>query len=266
MYKNYKLLEIQTKKKITSDFLSAFSSFLKWSWIEFDSIREYEPWDSIKSIDWKTTAKLGDVFIKNYEAEKNLKILFVIENSPSLDFWSEYKNKKDILKQFFFLLSYSSISNWYEIWVFINNCFLDFRKDEKNIIKTLKNLDGKEFISNKDLKKLNLKNTLIFFLSDSLEPNIDEIKYLNIKNEVVYINIFDHFENFLSEDDFEFSSQNIFSFFFKKKKTKYREFRKDRIKFLDMNLKKHNTKYLHIDNRDDLFLKTYKFLSEYKKT
>jgi len=115
----YKDLEIKVKKQLSWDFLGSFKSAFKWLWVEFDSLREYIPWDSVKSIDWKTTAKLWDIYVKNYEEEKDLKILFLIENTESLDFGSEKQTKKEILKEIYFILAQSALSTGHSIWTYI---------------------------------------------------------------------------------------------------------------------------------------------------
>lgn len=263
----YKKLEIEVRKKISWDFLGSFNSAFKWNWVEFESLREYVYWDSIKSIDWKSTAKTGTVFVKNYVEEKDLKILFIIEKTDSLNFWSERTTKKDTLKELFLLLWLSSIMNWYSISIFMNNKISEFKKSKQNIFETLYDIDNDEYISN-DLVKINIKNTLIFNISDSLEPNFSRFKYLNIKNEIVFINIFDYFENNLSEDKFDIDVlwSKVFNLFLWKelKIDKYKKSRQNLIDDLKKSLKKNNIEYLSLDNRVNLYLELYKFFNKYK--
>jgi len=270
---NYRKLEIKIKKKLNSDFLGSFNSAFKWLWVEFDSLREYVLWDNTKSIDWKTTAKKWELFVKNYEEEKDLKILFIFDKNDNLNFWSEKQSKKEVLSEIFFLLAYSWISLWHSIWTLINGNFIDFKKNEENIIKTFKYLENNKIkklsweTNNKIIKNLNIKNTLIFYITDNLEPNLSELKYLNVSNEIIYINNFDFFENNLSDDDFSINliwTNFISLLLWKNNKTKvdnYRQFRKDKINNLSLTLRKQRIWYLKIDNRDDIFLNFYKLFS-----
>ena len=273
----YKNLEIKFKKKLNWEFLGSFQSAFKWLWVEFDSLREYCYWDNIKNIDWKATAKSWEVFVKNYEEERDVKVLFIIENSKSLDFGSEYINKRQLLENIYFILSKSALLSWYSIWTQINNKFIDFSKSEANIIKTLKllknNLWTESFWTFKDnnfIKTNNYKNTLIFFLWDNISPNFVDLKYLNSRNEIIYLNIFDYFEENLSEDNFEINIKsnnfllnflNIFTW----NKEKISDFKKDReekLFNLKKKLKKYNIEYLKINTRDKIFLKLKKFFSK----
>ncbi len=277
----YKDLEIKFRKKLNWDFLGSFQSAFKWMWIEFDSLREYCYWDNIKNIDWKTTAKTGDVFIKNFEEERDVKVLFIIENSKSLDFWSEYIDKRELLENIFFILSKSALMSWYSIWIEINNKFIDFSKSEANIIKTLdllkKIFSTDDTINLKDTnwnqKKLinnNYKNTLIFFLWDNINPNLADLKYLNLRNEIIYLNIFDNFEENLSDDSFEINiKSNNFLFNFiniftwnKEKKSDFVKNKEEKLFNLKKKLKKYNIEYLKINTHNNIFLELFKFFSK----
>ena len=257
----YKNLEIKFKKKLNWEFLGSFQSAFKWLWVEFDSLREYCYWDNIKNIDWKATAKSWEVFVKNYEEERDVKVLFIIENSKSLDFGSEYINKRQLLENIYFILSKSALLSWYSIWSQINNKFIDFSKSEANIIKTLKllknNLWTESFWTFKDnnfIKTNNYKNTLIFFLWDNISPNFVDLKYLNSRNEIIYLNIFDYFEENLSEDNFEINikSNNFLLNFFniftwnKEKISDFKKGREEKLFNLKKKLKKYNIEYLKI--------------------
>lgn len=277
----YKDLEIKFRKKLNWDFLGSFQSAFKWMWIEFDSLREYYYWDNIKNIDWKTTAKTGDVFIKNFEEERDVKVLFVIQNSKSLDFWSEYIDKRELLENIFFILSKSALMSWYSIWIEINNKFIKFSKSEANIIKTLdllkKIFSTDDTINLKDTnwnqKKLinnNYKNTLIFFLWDNINPNLADLKYLNLRNEIIYLNIFDNFEENLSDDSFEINiKSNNFLFNFiniftwnKEKKSEFVKNREEKLFNLKKKLKKYNIEYLKINTHNNIFLELFKFFTK----
>ncbi len=282
MNSKYKNLEISIKKRLTWDFLWSFQSAFKWLGSEFDSLRGYIPWDSIKTIDWKTTAKLWDVHVKNYEEEKDLKILFLIENSPSLDFGSENQTKKQTLEEIFFLLAQSAISTGHSIWIQItqpqplpskegrNITFIDFKRWEENIIKTLDILNNNPLLTSpqgRRIAHLKIKNSLIFLLTDNLERENTDLKYLNINNEIITINIVDYFENNLSEESFEINFwKKIWNIFFwkTKKVTEYKKLRINKIEKLKKSLKKQHIEFLHFDNRDNIFLKFYKFFNSYK--
>jgi uncharacterized protein (DUF58 family) len=277
--KNFKALEIKTKKILSWDFFGNYKTLFKWTWIDFAEIREYVLGDSIKRIDWKTTAKNGKMFVKNYQQERDLKIMFFLDISESMYFWSEEKNKIELLKEIFYLFALSWVKSWNNVWAIIfdwyTEKFIDFEKTEWVIIKILTEIN---FLNNNKknnnnfnkkinyinfIKKYNLKDNLIFILSDKTDFDKKNFKALNIYNEINYINIFDFFENNLCDEKINISFKNDknfmeFNFWNKKKIEEYRKLRKNKIKAFEKNLRKNNINYFNIDTKDDLLRKIMK--------
>ena len=286
MNTRYKELEITIKKKLNGNFMGSFNSAFKWLWIEFESLRDYVPGDSIKNIDWKTTAKLWTVHVKNYEEEKDLNVLFYIQLTESLDFWGSHITKKETLEKIFFLLAQCSLGHWLSIGAYITlpqswSVFINFSKWEETIIKILDIVanDNSKYITSTaiNIKNLHFKNNLIFILTDNSSPEKKELTYINASNEIVYINIFDHFDNNLidtwAEVNLQIESYNLKSIFNnflwlhdsqKEKIQQYKLLRKAMIETIKKSLWSKNIHYLNIDDHDDIFLVFYKFFMHYK--
>ncbi len=62
-----------------------FRSFFRGHGIEFDTVRDYEQGDDIRSIDWNVTARTGRAFVKTWREERELTVFLVIDNSHSMD-------------------------------------------------------------------------------------------------------------------------------------------------------------------------------------
>ena len=261
----YKSLEITLNKKILWDFIWAFNNSVRWVWSEFESLKQYEVWDSVKSIDWKKSAKSWTIFTRNYEDEKNLNIVFIINIDDSINFGSREKTKLETLLETYYILAKSSVESGHNIWAFINNEFINFNNTKSNIIKIFNNIiktsinlesKTKDFINSKNLKNLqNLKNNLIFYI-DLDYSNF--IKKLNITNNIIYINIFDNFENNLAEDKFTFNSWFLDIFTWDKKRLDYIKLRENKALILKNILLKNNIKYLSLDNESDIYLELFK--------
>ncbi len=289
--KRFRKLEIKTKKILSWDFFGNYKTLFKGSGIDFAEIREYVFWDSIKRIDWKTTAKNGKMFVKNYEQERDLKIMFFLDISESMYFGSQQKTKIELLEEIFYLFALSWIKSGNNIWAIIYNeygeKFIDFEKNESVILKVLGEISNSSILPSPQpsplrgegvaskkiekkksnfidfIKKYNLKDNLIFILSDKMDFDKKVFKSLNVFNEVNYINIFDFFENNLIEKNINLSFKNDksfmeFNFWNRKKIEKYKNLRKNKIEDFEKNLRKNNINYLNIDTKDDLIKKILK--------
>lgn len=273
-----KLLELNVKKRLSSDFLWAFKTAFKGSGMIFHDLREYVVGDSIKNIDWKTTAKYNDVYVKNYEEERNLKILFALDISKGIEFWSEEKIKLDLLLEIFFILAFSASKDLDTLWVLLYNGdtydYIDFKSWEENIfravnkintlLKTNKAKDNLNTNLFKKLESLKIKNSLIFVLSDKTDFDSSAFKVFWQVNEIVFISIYDYFENNLSDKKFSLNlkwAKWFLSIFFgnDEKRKKYITLRKQKIENFKNKLRESYIDYIYMDTKTDVFRELLKF-------
>ncbi|MDD3646484.1 MAG: DUF58 domain-containing protein [Candidatus Gracilibacteria bacterium] len=273
-----KLLELNVKKRLSSDFLGAFKTAFKGSGMIFHDLREYVVGDSIKNIDWKTTAKYNDVYVKNYEEERNLKILFALDISKGIEFGSEEKIKLDLLLEIFFILAFSASKDLDTLGVLLYNGdtydYIDFKSGEENIfravnkintlLKTNKAKDNLNTNLFKKLESLKIKNSLIFVLSDKTDFDSSAFKVFGQVNEIVFISIYDYFENNLSDKKFSLNlkgAKGFLSIFFgnDEKRKKYITLRKQKIENFKNKLRESYIDYIYMDTKTDVFRELLKF-------
>ena len=253
--------------------------------MEFDEHKNYVFWDNIRDIDWKASSKSEELFIKKYEVERDLSVLFVLDNSETMTFWSQEKTKKETLKEVFYSLAISAYTNNDNIWGFIfdenNTKFIPHKKSKNNIYKILEKLLGqpdrvaptkknvgvnicihpfKEIINRK------IKNNLIFILTDKAEKFDKKLlKNINNQNEIIIINIFDSFENELIPHLGKMGlgivwniSLNLWKSFLnielwnKQKISDFQKIRKNKLEKLKYNLEKSSIWYIKIDEKSDI--------------
>lgn len=271
--KKIKLLDFNLTKSLWDSFFWLYKSNFKWTWIDFLEHKEYNIWDPLKNIDWKASNRTQKTYVKIYEETRDLKVLFVIDINKNIDFWVFEKSKKDILEEVFFILSSSSNKSWDSIWALLydgeENIFFPFKKWFWNIFKVISFLENKKNIKTFDenrtkkaisyLNKISLSNTLVFIISDDLNTDIEkDIKLLWFKNEIIYINIFDYFENNLSNSwlNLTLNLNNDFLNISLKDKSKidsYKKIRYDKINRFWELLTKTWIKYKYLDTKMDIF-------------
>ncbi len=86
--KKIRALEIKTRGLVQTVFAGDYHSVFKGRGMNFDDVREYQPGDEIRAIDWNVTARLGTAFVKKFTEERELTVMLVVDVSASGNFGS----------------------------------------------------------------------------------------------------------------------------------------------------------------------------------
>lgn len=66
-----RLLEIQTRHLVNDIFSGEYESVFKGRGVEFAEVREYQPGDDVRTIDWNVTARRGTPYVKQFAEERS---------------------------------------------------------------------------------------------------------------------------------------------------------------------------------------------------
>ena len=101
-------LQIQTGRQVADVLAGQYRSAFRGRGIEFDEVRPYVPGDEIRAIDWNVTARTGKPFVKRYMEERQLTLMMMADISPSQDFGSQTRSKRDATAELCALLALSA--------------------------------------------------------------------------------------------------------------------------------------------------------------
>ncbi|MGA0334554.1 MAG: DUF58 domain-containing protein [Kiritimatiellia bacterium] len=104
-------IEIRTRHLVTDMLAGQYHSAFKGSGMEFEEVREYQPGDDVRSIDWNVTARMQHPFIKTFREERELTVLLVVDMSASLRFGSGEQLKQEIIAEIAAILALAAIRN-----------------------------------------------------------------------------------------------------------------------------------------------------------
>lgn len=104
-------LEIKTKGLVQTVFAGDYHSVFKGRGMNFEDVREYQPGDEIRAIDWNVTARLGTAFVKKFTEERELTVVLVVDVSASGNFGSSSQSKRELAAEVACLLAFSAIRN-----------------------------------------------------------------------------------------------------------------------------------------------------------
>src|SRR5512140_1844161 len=104
-------LEILSARLIRAGFAGDYHSAFHGRGIEFSQVREYQPGDDIRTIDWNVTARSRVPHVKQFIEERDLTIVLAVDVSPSMSFGSVDRRKIDVAMELVSVLSFAAVQN-----------------------------------------------------------------------------------------------------------------------------------------------------------
>ncbi|MBR0459836.1 MAG: DUF58 domain-containing protein [Victivallales bacterium] len=109
--KKIRYIQIFTSKTVNDVLAGEYQSAFKGSGMEFDEVREYQPGDEVRSIDWNVTARQGRPYVKRFHEERELTVMFLVDLSASGKFGSSTQTKNELAAELCALLSFSAVKS-----------------------------------------------------------------------------------------------------------------------------------------------------------
>lgn len=104
-------IEIKTRSLSRNIFAGEYHSQFKGRGMSFSEVREYQPGDDVRSIDWNVTARLNKPYIKVFEEERELTVMLLVDVSGSRNFGTVSQMKRDMMAEVAATLAFSTIEN-----------------------------------------------------------------------------------------------------------------------------------------------------------
>lgn len=119
-----------------------YQSAFKGRGMEFEEVREYQPGDEIRTIDWNVTARMGRPFIKRYVEERELTVMLLVDASGSCRFGSTKQMKSEIAAELCAVLAFSAVKNNDKVGLIIFTDkiekFIPPRKGQQHVLRVVR--------------------------------------------------------------------------------------------------------------------------------
>ena len=179
-------LQLRARRAVEDPLGGAYRSVFKGSGIAFEEVREYQPGDDIRSIDWNVTARMGHPFIKRYIEERELTVMLLVDASASLRFGTVDQAKRDVAAEIGALLTLCAAGNNDKVGLLVctDNVekFVPPRKGTRHALRIIRDLfvfqperPGTDLRAGLDfLNRVTRRRVLLFLLSDFLDNRVDK--------------------------------------------------------------------------------------------
>jgi len=202
--KKIRYIQISTNRAANSTFAGEYESVFKGQGIEFDEVREYQPGDDTRAIDWNVTARTGIPFIKRFVEERELIVMFLVDMSGSGVFGSIEKTKNEIAAEICSLMAFSAIKNNDKVGLIVFTDTVEFylppEKGTRHVLRLIEEIlnfkpHGKKTDISAALDYLGRvisKKTVTFLISDYLDTGYEKkLKVMNKRHDLIAVTIKD---------------------------------------------------------------------------
>ena len=140
--KKIRQIEIRTNRIVTETLAGAYHSVFKGQGMNFDEVREYQPGDDVRAIDWNVTARMNHPFIKKFVEERELTLMLVVDVSGSGLFGSREQSKRELAAEIASVLAFSAIRNNDKVGLILFSDevekFIPPRKGRKHVLRVIR--------------------------------------------------------------------------------------------------------------------------------
>ncbi|HEX2779782.1 MAG TPA: DUF58 domain-containing protein [Gemmatimonadaceae bacterium] len=207
-----KLIELRTRGLVNSVFTGEYHSVFKGQGMEFAEVREYQPGDEVRSIDWNVTARMRRPFVKRYVEERELTVMLAVDLSGSERFGTQGRFKSELATELGAVLGMSAVRNNDRVGALLFTDEVEHvlppkkgRRHALRLIRDLLAFEPKGCRTNlagalQYLERMLRQHTIVFVISDFLDADIEKpLKRLAQRHDVVAITVEDPSERALPD-------------------------------------------------------------------
>jgi uncharacterized protein (DUF58 family) len=212
LLKKVRKIEIKTRGLSKNIFAGEYHTAFKGRGMTFAEVREYQPGDDVKFIDWNVTARFNHPYINVFEEERELTVMLLVDVSGSGEFGTSVMSKKDMMVEIAATIAFSAIQNNDKIgMIFFSDKiekFIPPQKGKKHTLYLIRELLSFEPESRKTdvagalryFTNVIKKHCTAFVISDFMDNVADSsftsaLTIANRKHDVAAIQVYDHRES-----------------------------------------------------------------------
>ena len=227
--KKIRQIEIRTNRLVTETLGGQYHSVFKGQGMNFEEVREYQPGDEVRSIDWNVTARMNHPFVKKFVEERELTMMLVVDVSGSGLFGSGEQSKRELAAELASVLAFSAIRNNDKVGLILFTDevekFIPPRKGRRHVLRVIREIlfseprrRGTDLHKALDfLNRVTPHRAIVIIVSDFLAPgafgqfslvqrsaatvapglahvSIAALKQANRRHDVVALQVVDRFE------------------------------------------------------------------------
>ncbi len=176
-------IELRTNRLVSETLAGQYHSVFKGQGMNFEEVREYQPGDEVRAIDWNVTARMNHPFVKKFVEERELTLMLLVDLSGSGLFGSGEQSKRELAAEIASVLAFSAIRNNDKVGLILFTDeiekFMPPRKGRRHVLRVIREIlfyEPKRRGTNLNaalefLSRVTSHRAIAVVLSDFLEPH-----------------------------------------------------------------------------------------------
>lgn len=197
-------IQIRTSALVNDLFAGQYHSAFRGRGMEFEEVREYQPGDDVRAIDWNVTARAGRPFVKTFREERELTVILLVDISGSQEFGTRGQLKSEVAAELGATLALSATQNNDKVGLVLFSDAIErvvpARKGSRHVLRVIRELlhhrstgRGTNLAAAlEQLDRLLSRRSVVFIISDFLTGDFSQpLRALRRRHDVVPVCIQD---------------------------------------------------------------------------
>jgi len=208
LLKRLRKIEITTNRVVRDTLAGQYHSVFKGRGMAFSEVRQYQPGDEVRTIDWNVTARMNDTYVKVFTEERELTVMLLVDVSASHEFGSKEYAKSEMAAEVAAMIAFSAIANNDRVGLILFSDRIEKvvppRKGKKHVLRVMTDiLTYQPLGTGTDLSEgltwlaqASKRKTVAFLISDFLATGYDKaMRVAARKHDLVPVVIADPLED-----------------------------------------------------------------------
>jgi len=141
LLKKIRKIEIFTSKLVNDQLAGQYQSVFKGRGMAFSEVRQYQPGDDVRLIDWNVSARMNEPFVKIFVEEREMTVILLVDMSASGLFGSREQSKREVAAEVAALVAFSAIKNNDRVGLIVFTddieLFVPPKKGKKHVLRVI---------------------------------------------------------------------------------------------------------------------------------
>ena len=212
LLKKIQRFHFYTRRLANDLFAGQYESAFKGQGIEFAEVREYQPGDDIRNIDWNVSARFGHPFVKIFHEERELTVILLLDLSGSHLFGTRKRFKNELLAEVAGMLAFLAIRTNDKVGAILFSSqvekYIPPKKGASHVWRLIKEIftyEPRDLTTNIDatltyLNRVVKRHAIVFLISDCMDRGFEKsIRLTAKKHDLTIIRISDPAEEVLPD-------------------------------------------------------------------